>query len=225
MTTITTDYTDKANENTLACAPLTKYRLTHWLVDLLKNFMSDPINLRDERISRLLNIQDGQAPDACKSLFIVDVPFNTDTRKACTTPAIMVSAGETQYPQDAPLNYGWGARAGAINAMQMYKRQVTRIISATVAVITESCDGTCLLTDIIEDFLVRISKEVKANGMIHQFNVMNSSSPKRIGAGEGMNAKDIYQSVISLAVMGGIAWTADTQGPVFRGVSGPVTQQ
>ena len=216
--TITTSYRSEDNKNTLCRAPLSKYRLVHWMVDILKNFMSDPINLRDERISKLLKIQDGTDINDCKGLFIVDVPFNTDTRKACTTPAIMVSAGESSYPIE-PLNYGVGATAGAINAMQQYERTVSKNIGLQIALVTESCDGTLLLTDIVEDFLLRFEHQFTANGMIHRFKVMGSSAPKQIKSGEGLNAKDIYQVVISANAVGGVTWTSDTQGPVFRGVS------
>ena len=214
--TIVTSYTEKDNKNTLEGAPLSKYRLTHWLVDLLKNFMSDPINLRDDRIARLLRIQDGRGIDDCKGLFIVDVPFNTDTRKACTTPAIMVSAGDTTYPL-APLNTGFGLNEGDINAQMMYERMYARQIKAFVAVVTESCDGTLLLAGIIEDFLVRADLMLDQDGMVQQLTVEGSSAPRRIGTGEAMNAKDIYQVVISLNAIGGIAWASDTQGPVYRG--------
>lgn len=219
MTTIVTDYTEKATENTLCGAPLTRYRLVHWLVDILKNFMADPVNLRDDRLSRLLNIQDSPGADFCRSLFIVDVPYNTDTRKACTTPAIMVSAGETQYPA-MPLNAGSDAVAGAIQARQMYERTVPRGIVAAVTVITESCDGTMLLADIIEDFLIRVDELLPIDGMVHKLTLTGGSGIKRITAGEGLNAKDVYQLSLTLTAVGGITWTVDTQGPIFRGVTG-----
>jgi hypothetical protein len=219
MTTIVTDYTEKVTENTLCGAPLTRYRLAHWLVDILKNFMSDPINIRDNRLSVLLNIQDSPGEDFCKSLFIVDVPYNTDTRKACTTPAIVVSVGETQYPM-SPLNNGIGNMQGAINARTMYERTVLRSMTATITIMTESCDGTLLLADIIEDFLVRVDLLLPQDGMIQRLNLIGGSTIRKIGTGEGLNAKDIYQLGINISVIGGITWTADTQGPVFRGLTG-----
>ena len=222
MTKITTDYTEKATENTMCGAPLSRYRFVHWLVDILSNFMSDPVNLRDDRISRLLNIQDRPEPDFCRSLFIVDVPFSTDTRKACTTPAIMITAGEVQYPM-TPLNNGIGAHEGLINAMMMYERTVVRSVSATITVVTERYDGTVLLADLIEDFLLRADILLPADGMIQKFNLTGSSAIRHISTGEAMHATDIYQIGIGVQAIGGITWTADTQGPVFRGTSGVTT--
>lgn len=217
MTTVLTSYTEKANKNTLCGAPLSKYRLVHWMVDLLKNFIADPINLRDERIARALKIQDGRGIDDCKGLFVVDVPYNTDTRKAANTPSIMVSAGESQYPIQ-PVNYGIGAASGAINARHMYERTVSKAIGLQIAIITESCDGTMLLADIIEDFLMRFEKQFPGDGMVQQFALQGSSATKRIAIGEAQNAKDNYQMVINAIVRGALTWTADTQGPVFRGI-------
>lgn len=48
------DYTTKRDDDTLMGGALQGYRLIHWLADVLRNWFSDPINIKDERISKLL---------------------------------------------------------------------------------------------------------------------------------------------------------------------------
>lgn len=211
---ITTDYTEKSS---LCGAPLSRYRLSHWLVDTLRNFMSDPYNIRDERLRSLLQLQDGTEPDACRALFKVDVPFTQDTRKACTTPCVMVSTGEMAYPF-RPVAAGVGRRTYAagteISAMGFIPRQLT----AAIAVVTESCDGTQLLTDTLEDFLVMNASRFPKDGLVSSLTVAGSTGPQRISIGQALNAKDLYQATISVTVCGALNWSTDTQGPVFRGL-------
>lgn len=217
----TTDYTSGQNRDSLHGAHLGKYRLTHWLIDILKNFLSDPVNMKDERVRSLLHMQDGDSAEACGALFRVEPPYTKDTRKACVTPAVMVSAGETQYTLN-PLNAGGPSVSGAIGAVGMYTRTVGRSIAATVAVLTESCDGSLLLAGLIEDFLVINALLFKQEGMVHKLTVAGSSAPVRITAGEGGNAKDLFQVSLSLQASGALEWSVDTQGPVFRGLTNNV---
>lgn len=219
MTTVATSYTKEDNKDTLQGAKLDKYRLSHWLCDILQNFFSTPLNIHDERLAKLLFRQDRPGADQCKALFQVALPMSKDTRKACTTPAVLVSAGECTYPVQTMQN-GLNAVKGAINAKAMYKQEALRKIDMKVAVLTESLDGTELLCGIIEDFLVINSLLlIRDNGAISQFNVLGSSEAQQIPIAEAMNAKELYQEVIRLSVAGGMVWTADTQGPVFRGLT------
>lgn len=219
---IKTDYTEKATKDTLEGAPLSRYRVGHWLIDVLKNFMSDPVNIYDERIRQLLRLQDGTNPDDCKALFRIEPPYSMDTRKAGTTPCILVSTGECSYPF-TPINTGVPGTLGAINAQQMYERSVAKAITASVAIVTESCDGTSLLADIIEDFIVKLALQLEDDGMVHNLEIAGSSAPQRIQPGGAANAKDLYQIVISLKTTGAMTWMIDTQGPVYRGVHGKMT--
>lgn len=212
---ITTDYTGK---DSLKGALLNKYRFSHWLVDILRNFMSDPINIKDERLCKLLLAQDGSGVDECRALFKVEVPFTADTRKACTTPAIFVSAGATEYPVRA-FNALGGDTKTLIGAKAAYSNSVLRKMAGNIAVITESCDGTQLLAGLIEDFLVVNAFQLQQDGMVSQLSVTGSSETKRIETGEAANAKDVYQIVIGITAIGGISWTTDTQGPVYRGIT------
>lgn len=214
IATVTTSYTAEDTGSSLIGARLSKYRLAHWLCDILRNLLCDPVNIKDERLHALLESVDWAQRDNKRGLLRIEPPFSKDTRKACTTPAILVTAGNTKYPF-VPINNGVNPdRSG------MYKRSVCRSIGASIAVLTESADGTCLLSDTIEDFLVINSLPLTKDGMVSQFIVQGSSAVTRLAAGEAANAKDLYQIVISVEVTGGLSWTSDTQGPLFRGLSG-----
>lgn len=219
---ITTDYTKEANPNTLCHAPLSRYRATHWMLDILKNFMSSPINIKDERLCGLLFKQDGNKPDECRALFQIALPYTQDTRKAGNTPAILVSSTESSWPiialtRTAAINT---ANVDGYNSPGNYRR---REVGLTIAIVTESVDGTSLLTDIIEEFLLTHSLLLCNDGPVDQFNVMGSSAIQEIKAPEAGNAKPLYQCAVSVKLGGGITWSEDTQGPVFRGVDYALT--
>ena len=211
---IQTNYTEKANEDTLQHGPLSRYRLTHWLIDQLKTLFSDPVNIPDERLSWLL-----EAHMADNENFIrVGMPYTNNPKKACNTPLVLVSAAGSSYPLEG-INNGLPFNSAAINASLMYRRTVAKSVDAQITVLTESCDGTLLLSDIIEDYLLKNKLHFVRDGMVHQLNVIGASEVRQLSANEGVNAKDIYQTVIQLRVFGGVSWTTDTQGPVYRGTT------
>jgi len=215
--TVVTDYTERAQQNTLCSAPLTRYRFAHWLCDIVKNFMSDPEHIRDERLRGLLWPQDGVEPDECRAVFKVGLPMSPDSRKAGVTPAILVSAGQQQYPVNS-INAGIGASYPESGTRVMYEGTAVRQVTGKIAVVTESLDGTLLLCDILEDYLVTNTAGLVLDGMVQSLKVEGSSEPVMIKAGEAGNAKELFQTVVSLTAIGGLSWEADTQGPVFRGL-------
>ena len=89
----------------------------------------------------------------------------------------------------------------------------------TITIMTEKYDSTIVFADLIEDFL--LSHEdllIQDNGMISEFHVTGVTEPEEIAIGQSTHAKVIYAQKISCVAIGGISWTTDTQGPVFRGV-------
>lgn len=215
---ITTDYTSKGSQDTLRTASLTRYRLAQWMSDILKNFFSDPVNIKDERLCGLLGISnDMDVPGICDSLVRVEMPYSSDARRACVTPAVLVSTGATKYTM-VPINGGVGAVSGSVMAQALFKRTVGRAIDLNIAVLTESCDGTSMLADIIEDFLVINSVNFQGDGMVQQLAVRGGTDTRRIPSTDGGNAKDLYQITLSAVASGALTWTEDTQGPTFRGV-------
>jgi hypothetical protein len=213
------DYTEAGNQDSLRNrgGAMQNYRLMHWLADILKNFFSDPINIKDERICKLMNLQDSD-DEHLDSLFDVGTPFSQDTKKACSTPMIIVSLGQTQYPvkdfgiRPSPVM----AENGAVHMSQSLK---VKVVGCTVSVATESYDGTMLLGGLIEDFLLINEKLfVQDNNTLSEFRVQGSTEPQEIKVGTAANAKTIYQMKIAIQMAGSISWTTDTQGPLFRGI-------
>lgn len=216
--TIVTDYTQKAQEDSLTCANLDKYRFSHWLCNILQNFFSTPLNIKDERLNKLLFKQDGIEPDQCRALIRIGLPLEKDSRTASETPAIFVSATEAQYPV-TPLNFGLQSVAGAIGATQMGESVLPRKLGGQIAVITESLDGTYLLSEIIELFMAMHRHLFQRdNGAVSQFNVLGSSGVQMLQIGQAGNAKELYQDVISVSAVGAVSYAFDTQGPIFRGL-------
>lgn len=220
MTTpITTDYTKTGNPNTLTPGPLSGYRLMHWMRDVLMNFFSDPINIKDERISKLLCMQNGPSETTLNALFRVGLPYDGDVPKAGTTPCILVSLGETTYPVKT-FNTLIGPQTSAIGSTAAHSGMQWKSIGMRIAVVTESYDATVLIGGIIEDFLIMHARLFPSdNGMISDFAVLGSSAPQKIEVDQVGNAREIYQLVITVTASGGIAWTIDSQGPVFRGIT------
>lgn len=215
---IETDYTAEARTDTLRGGAMQSYRLLHWLADILRNWFSDPINIKDERIARLLRLQDGDTDETLDALFDIGTPYSQESKKACTTPMILVGLGESKFLNN-PLNITGGVTA-LNGARVMHAGARFKQTALTVAVITESYDGTVLLAGLIEDFLcINEMALAKDNGSISEFHVHGSTAPQEIKQGTASNAKPVYQTTISLSAVGGISWTTDTQGPVFRGLT------
>ena len=218
---ITTDYTSASNPDSLKSGPLQSYRLVHWLRDILKNFCSDPINLKDERLRGLLRMQDEANEARLNALFRVGLPFSGKAIvKAGLTPVMLISAGDTSDPVASNKVLGCENMQSVAGGVVRYHGVRHRSVKLQVAVVTESYDGTLLLCNLIEDFLVMNERNfVKDCGMISEFNVLGSMGPQELQADSAGNAYPLYQAVISISVLGGISWVSDTQGPVFRGIS------
>ena len=217
--TITTDYTAKANANSMRRGTAQQYRLVHWLKDILKNFLCDPVNIKDERISKLLRLQDGASEETLRALFTVGLPYSKDSIKAGITPAIIVSLGDTAYPHTS-FNSLPPAITSEIGSRSMSSGVKYKAMGCGVSVLTESYDGTILLCGLVEDFLnINENLLLADSGMLSEFKVTGSSAPQELKAGGAHNAKTIYQSTIKISTLGGISWSTDTQGPVFRGLT------
>ena len=216
-TPITTDYTKAGNPDSLKPGAFSAYRLMYWMVDILKNFFADPINIKDERLQSLLWRQDDDSKDErLHAVFDIGAGYAPFTQKAHTTPMMVVLVGDTTHLH-AGVNLQ-GAVANALNgSMPMYQGQRTKQIPLMISVTTESYDGTVLLAGIIEDFLTMHEKLLVTDcGMISSFRVMGTTAPKKTD--DQAQAKDTYESIIQIQTTGCIGWTIDTQGPVFRGV-------
>lgn len=210
---IRTSYTAEDNKNTLSNTPLTRYRFVHWLCDVLNNFMFDPANIKDERLAKLLAVRTTIAdPEYRNPLVQVGMPLSADIKYAGTTPAVFVTCGGMSY-ELTPLV------TPALNTQAMTRNSsVLRRLGAVVSVITESADGTILLADTVEDFLVmnRLNLSQDYNDSIN-LKITGSSELQHIGAGQAGNAKDLYQISINLSAFGMFQWSTDVQGPVYRG--------
>ena len=215
---VTTDYRAEANIDTLRGGTFDPYRLMYWLKNILENFMSDPINIHDPRLCHLLSMQDGEGAAHLDALFEVGVPYSERTQKACTTPMILISLGEAQYPIRGITEAG-AAPTSLDGALPMYEGYQHKNLILYITIITEKYDSTVVLTNAIERYLVINSNAlVQDNGMISEFHLQGITAPKMEDAGTKSNAKPIYEQKIAIVVTGGISWTTDTQGPVFRGI-------
>lgn len=215
---VTTDYTTRAELDTLKGGTFEPYRLLYWLKNILENFMADPINIHDPRLCHLLNMQDGDSPTHLDALFDIGVTFSERTHKACTTPMIIISLGESQYPARGITEVG-SDPVSEDGTIPMYTGVQHKTLTLYITVITEKYDSTVVLTNAIEKYLIINSNAlVQDNGMISEFHLQGISAPTMEDAGTKTNAKPVYEQKIAIIVTGGISWTTDTQGPVFRGV-------
>lgn len=215
---IITNYTEAAKIDTMKGGAISSYRMLYWLRDILSNFMADPINIKDERICKILNMQDGATPEQLNALFAIGVSYNDSTKKACTTPLIYISLGPRQYSIGG-INQIGSDKIALCGATPMHMGVKHKTIHMVITIMTEKHDSTVVLTDLIEDFLlINETLLIQDNDMISEFHVTGVTAPEILVAGTGAHAKDIYQQKISVTATGGISWTADTQGPIFRGV-------
>jgi hypothetical protein len=215
-TPITTDYTSKGNPDSLEPGILTPYRLMYWMVDILKNFFADPINIKDERLQSLLWRQDDDSDDArLHAVFDIGAGYSPTTVKAHTTPMMVVLVGDiTNVEPGVNLQ---GAPMNAFRSAPMYLGNIVKMIPLYISVTTETYDGTLLLAGIIADFLTMHEKLLVTDcGLISTFKVQGMTAPKKTD--DQAQAKDTFESIIQISTSGNLAWTVDTQGPVFRGL-------
>lgn len=222
---VVTDYTTKDNPDTLIGGALSSYRMLYWLKDILCNFMSDPVNLKDDRICKILNMQDGATPEQLNALFSVGVAYSERTIKACTTPKIFISLGARNYTAGGINQIGSDpVSICGFKPMNMGFKHKT--INMVITIMTEKYDSTVVFTDLFEDFMLTHEALFKLdNGMISEFHVTGVSEPSEIKIGQSANAKVLYTQAISVSATGAISWTTDVQGPVYRGMDLQVNQQ
>jgi hypothetical protein len=213
---VTTDYRKEHNPDTLRAGAMNEYRLLMYFVDLVRNFFSDSINIKDERLLALLDAVDLR--DGIGKYVIAGTPFKEDMRESCTTPSIRVGLGEvncnavnvldTQLPAISPA--GWMSS----------KRAHFEACGITIAVITESYDGVVLLSTMLKDYLMCNRQNIIADcKMLNFINVDGATAPEHIALGQAGNAKDIFQRTLKVSTSGAYTHLVDVQGPVFRGVN------
>ena len=214
---IVTDYTAEANQDTMQPGGLSAYRLMYWMVDILQNFFANPINIKDDRLQSLLwRKNTGNEATGMKAVFDIRAAYPPDTRKANTTPMMVVLVGDITHDNNG-LNLPGGAPTGLNGALPMYYGMRLKTIPLLISVTTETYDGTLLLGGYLEDFLTTHEKLLQTDcGMLSSFQVMGMTAPKKTD--NAAQAKDTYESIIQIQTVGCIGWTVDTQGPVFRGI-------
>ena len=215
---IITSYTKSSKLDTMKGGAISSYRMLYWLRDILANFLVDPINVKDERICKILNMQDGATAEQLNALFTIGVAYNESTKKACTTPAIFISLGPRQYPVRG-INQIGSDPVAFCGTVPMHMGVRHKTINMVITILTEKHDSTVVLADLMEDFLlINETQLIQDNGMISEFHVTGVSEPELLVVGTGAHAKNIYRQKISVTATGGISWTTDTQGPIFRGI-------
>lgn len=217
---ITTNYTEQANPDSLLGGALSAYRSLYWLKSILQNFMSDPINIKDDRLSWMFNFQDDET-DATKinGLFEVAVAYGDRARTSCRTPMIFITLGARQYPVRGINVIGSGPIASC-GTIPIGEGRRHKVIPMNITVVTEKYASTVAMAELIEDFLlINENLLVDDNDSISEFHVSGVSEVKIDNIGEGPNAKVLYEQTVGVYVVGGISWIVDTQGPVYRGVT------
>lgn len=209
---ITTDYT---NQNTFQSGIVQQYRLLKYIRDILINWFSDKRNIKDQRLHSLLYKDDQLNIDCIK----IGSPFNTDSIYSGTTPSVYVGLQNIQYLGNG-VNKGGNPQFG-INPMQAPIMQYRlKNINFQINVTTQSYDGTVLLTELIQMFLVVNSSYIESDcNALNYFRVTGLTPIEVVQPSQIGNSKQIYNQKINVATCGAVTWVEDTQGPVFRGIS------
>ena len=207
-----TDYTE---QNTLLEGFGQQYRILKYMKDILNNFFADSRNIKDPRLLKLMYDCKGNLNKDC---IRVGCTFDPDTKYAGTTPAVIIGVGDISYSQ-RPINQAGNPafRTNPLNSPTYQWR--FKNIPIVVSVITESYDGTLLLTQLIQMFLVMNSNTIQQDcNNISAISVQGVSTIREVSMGESGNAKQLYASNISVPISSVLSWTHDTQGPVFKGM-------
>ena len=210
---ILTDYTEKS---TLPQGFGQQYRVVKYIKDIINNFFADSRNIKDQRILTLMYNHKGELNKDCLK---VGCPFDPDSTYAGTTPAVVVGVGDISY---SPRHINQGGNPAFVNNPMQAPVGDWRIknIPVIISVITQSYDGTLLLTQLIQMFLTMNSNVIQQDcNNISAISVEGVSAIKQVPTGSAGNAKQLYMSNISVPIASVLSWTCDTQGPVFKGVN------
>lgn len=164
----------------------------------------------------MLYLPNGQLLPGCIK---VDTPYDPDKAFAGTTPAIVIGRGAIRYDL-VPVN------SNPLNA-SFLKNPTEPIVGdfrlksfpVNIAIFTQSHDGTDLLAELIQLFILMNSRAILADCKLLNFvQVSGISQIQAIKPAEAGNAKHIYATTVTIQVGTHVTWTEDTQGPVFTGI-------
>lgn len=210
---IKTDYTDKP---TFQSGYAQQYRIQKYFKDILNNWFADSNNIKDPRILKLLYNSKGELNKDCIKTGCL---YDPDGKYAGTTPAVVVGLGDIQY-RHHPANRGGNVSFQSNRTQPPIYEWRLKVIPVSVTVITESYDETVLLTQLIQLFLTMNSVAIERDyNNLSSVAVMGVSAPQVIPSGQAGNAKQLFSSSISITASSALAWTFDTQGPVFKGIT------
>lgn len=210
---IFTDYTD---QSTFALGYSQQYRILKYFKDLLKNWFADSRNILDDRLLGLMYSNSGNLNPDCVKIGTI---YNQDGIYAGTTPAIIISLGDIDFTGQH-INSASNPAFSKNPTVPMISDFKFKSIPIGIHVITQSCDGTILLAELISNFvLVNTQAILKDQGILSQLRLARVSAPRQLKPGQQGNAKRVYQSTIQIQTTSIVVWDHDTQGPVFRGLS------
>ena len=186
-----------------ASPPLTRLGLSHWLRDALAAEMA----LEAEASGR------PQVP------VHVGLPLNDDGEAlASDTPALLVSVGQSSYPL-TPLNGLQPVTDPRTGIAPAGLFAVARTMAVAVTVLAESAEEAMGLADAAEARLLALSHHLPPDSPATALTVEGGSGAELVQTGAAGNPKPLYRETIRLSAHGGVTWSHDTRGPLFRGVS------
>lgn len=210
---ILTDYTEKS---TLPEGFGQQYRVVKYIKDIVNNFFADSRNIKDQRILSLMYNRKG---DLNKDCIKVGCPFDPDSAYAGTTPAVVIGVGDISY-SPRHINEGGNPQFASNPMKAPVGNWRIKNIPVIISVITQSYDGTLLLTQLIQMFLAMNSNAIQKDcNNVSAVTVDGVSAIKEVPIGSSGNAKQLYMSNISVSIASVLSWVCDTQGPVFKGVN------
>lgn len=208
--------TDYTQQSTFQPGYGQQTRIVKYFRDLLLNWLAQPRNIKDKRILSMLYLPNGQLRPGCVK---VDTPYDPDKAFAGTTPAIVVSRGPVKYDL-SPVNTN-PLNSDFINnpTQAMVGQFRLKTFPVNINVITQSHDGTDLIAELLQLFLVMNHQAIREDCSLLSFvQVGGVSEIQAVKPAEAGNAKQVYAASITLNVGTHVTWTQDTQGPVFTGI-------
>lgn len=202
------------DDNTFPQNVLQQSRIIKYIRDIINNWFSDPINIRDQRLRRQLFDNDQLKRGTIK----IGTSFNDSNQFIGTTPDISVSLGDIIYQHPAINTIGNNAFASnptLAPALNIHNKTIPIAITIT----TQSYDATMLLTQLLQLFIVANIDIIREDcAMLDTLRMHKITAPIPVQPGQAANARQLYKSVIQLVTVGHVMNAIDTQGPIFNGL-------
>lgn len=203
--------TDYTVDSSTMIGPILPSRFGTYLLDLLKQWFSDPRNIPLDELKGLKYIDGDSIAAINASDVFLGIEWPDDQKLSGKTPAVLISYG----------NLTSSKRGSAIpmpsRQFPGHQELVNIAYDISVVIRTTAYAGTQVLSELIYTYLNTYSRRIQKDANLSSF-MVSGLTPSTLSQSPG-DSKDTFNASIVCKVTGTFVSSTDTTGPVFRGLT------